>query len=112
MHNALMSPAQRTALACFFFGVALTLLWVPWTSEIGYSWLWSKPKLRPISSDIVADARRHWEAELNSINPTAIDEKWVLAGQDTQAGRGEKVRLELKHALELARLRQAELNRL
>lgn len=55
-----MSRARRIVLASYCLGFALAFIWVPWTHDVGYSWLWSKPKpLEPY--DIVAEARQRWE---------------------------------------------------
>lgn len=57
-----MSRARQIIVVLFGLAVALCFLRIPWTDDVGYSWLWSRPK--PVAvNDIVAEARRRWRTE-------------------------------------------------
>jgi hypothetical protein len=110
-----MNLARRIVLASFCLCVSLVFLWVPWTSDTGYSWLWSKPQSRAIQSDIVADARQRWDAQQRWDAEHRVDgmidvEKWVSAVREANPEDKNKVRGEAKRALDLAKLRHTEFN--
>jgi hypothetical protein len=105
-----MSPARRIVVAAFCLCVSLVFLWVPWTSEAGYSWLWSKPKPRSIQDDIVAEARQRWDAEYRANDMATVGEKWLRAVQQASPEEKERVKQEARRALEMAKLKRAEFN--
>ncbi len=97
-------------MACYCLCVALAFSWVPWTSDVGYSWLWSKPQPKVIGNDIVAEARQHWKAEYNANDITSMGEKWIQAVQQASAEEKEKLRREAKRAMKMAEFRRLELS--
>lgn len=102
------NPARRFVVAFFFLCVSLALLWVPWTRNVGYSFLWSKPRERAIQNDIVVEARQRWDAEYRANDEATVAEKLIAPA--LQADDKEKAKQELKRALGMAKLKQVELN--
>jgi hypothetical protein len=105
-----MNPARRIVVASFCLCVSLVFLWVPWTSEAGYSWLWSKPKPRTIHNDTVAEARQRWDVEYRANDLGTVAEKWIYAVQQASPEDKKRVREEAKRALEMAKLKRAAFN--
>jgi hypothetical protein len=106
-----MNQARRIVLAVYGLAVALAFLWVPWTDDTGYWWLWSRPKpLAVAGNDIVTEARRRWKVEHDANEVPIVGEKWVKALQATPEGERGKLRQEAKDSLALAKLRRAELS--
>ena len=105
-----MSKARRIVLACYCLCVALAFVWVPWTGDVGYSWLWSRPQPRAIRNDLVADARQRWEAEYHANEIATVGEKWLRAvlQANPEDKDKDKVRKEAKRALEMAKLKRSE----
>src|SRR5437764_2479203 len=103
-----MSKARRIVLACYCLCVALAFVWVPWTGDVCYSWLWSRPQPRAIRNDLVADARQRWEAEYHANEIATVGEKWLRAVQQANPEDKDKVRKEAKRALEMAKLKRSE----
>jgi hypothetical protein len=57
-----MSRARQIVVVIYGLSVALCFLRIPWTNDVGYSWLWTRPQ--PVSvNDIVAEARQRWRTE-------------------------------------------------
>ena len=104
-----MSRARRIVLAFYGLGVALTFLWVPWTEDAGYRWLWAVPRPITVDKDIVAEARQRWKAEGRANDIATLGQKWAQEIQETPAKNRDKVREELRLARGLANLRQLEL---
>ncbi len=105
-----MKPARRIVVASFCLCVSLVFLWVPWTSDAGYSWLWSKPRPRAIQNDMVAEARQRWDAEYRANDLATVGEKWIRAVQQASPEDKDRVKEEAKRALEMAKLKRAEFN--
>jgi hypothetical protein len=105
-----INPARRIVVASFCFCTSLVFLWVPWTSDAGYSWLWSKPQLRAIQYDLVADARQRWNAEYRANDEATVGEKWVRAIQEAGPEDKDRVKEEAKRALGMANLKRVSLS--
>ncbi len=87
-----MKPARRIVVASFCLCVSLVFLWVPWTSDAGYSWLWSKPRPRAIQNDMVAEARQRWDAEYRANDLATVGEKWIRAVQQASPEDKDRVK--------------------
>lgn len=105
-----MNSARRIVVAWFCLCVSLAFLWVPWTSDAGYSWLWSKPQPRAIQNDLIAEARQRWEAENRANDVATVGEKWGRAVLQASPEDKNRVREEAKRALEMAKLKQWDLS--
>jgi hypothetical protein len=101
-----MSKARRAAFAAYGLGVVLALLWVPWTEDTGYRWLWTRPRPIALNDDIVSATRRHWRSEYEANNIATVGEKWVHAVEDAAPEDKPRVRQEAKHALAAAKLKR------
>src|SRR5712691_6037040 len=105
-----MPRPRKVLLACYGLAVALVFLWVPWTDNAGYWWLWSRPQQRPLKAyDLVADARQRLESQSQASNLSVIGEKWRKAIQEAPAKDRESVRRQAKQAIALAELHRRAL---
>src|SRR3989442_4834459 len=104
-----MPKARMLLMACYGLAVALVFLWVPWTHNAGYWWLWSRPQQRPLKAyDLVADARHRLDSDYQASDVSVVDQKWLEAIQAAPAEDRESVRKHGRQALELARLHREE----
>lgn len=105
-----MNRARRIVIASFCLCVSVVFLWVPWTDDTGYRWLWAKPQPEIIRNDIVAEARERWDAEYRANDEATVGEKWVLAIQEARSEDKDRLRREAKTALGMAELKRAQLS--
>jgi hypothetical protein len=107
-----MTRPRKVLLACYGLAVALVFLWVPWTHNAGYWWLWSSPQRRPLKTyDLVAEGRQRLESDYQASDLSVVGQKWLRAIQKAPAKDRESVRHQGRQALELARLHREELRR-
>lgn len=107
----LMYQARRIVLAVYGLAVAFVFLFVPWTENTGYWWLWSRPNAVVLSNnDILSEARRNWESDFRANDKFAVGNRWIRTIQEARPEDKNKVREQAKNALATASLRQAELS--
>lgn len=96
-----MSGARRTVLAFCSLVVAVIFLWVPWTNDIGYAWLWTKPKqLHPY--DLVAETRKRWAAGDQAMRDLETIKEGLRFPQDTPPKERNEVRQRTRGTIRLA----------
>lgn len=107
-----MSLSRRVLFACYAVAVALVFLWVPWTFNVGYRWLWSVPKAQPLKTyDVVGEARQRLESECQASDLNALGQKWLKAIQEAPPKDRESIRQNTRGAIALWQLHQDELQR-
>lgn len=107
-----MNRARRIVLAVYGLAVALAFLWVPWTEDMGYRWLWAAPRPITVDKDIVAEARQRWKAEIRSNDTALLGQKWAQELHEAPDADKDKVREKISLACDLATFRQLELSKL
>src|SRR5947208_16400474 len=104
-----MPRARKVLLACYGLTLALVFIWLPWTQNAGYSWLWSRPRERPLNAyDLVGEARHRLESDYRASDLNAVGEKWLEALQEAPSKDRESVRQHMRKAVELARWHRVE----
>jgi hypothetical protein len=108
-----MSKRRRILLACYGVAITLVFLWVPWTNNAGYWWLWSGPQQKPLNAyGLVADARQRLESQYGQASDLSrVFEKWSKAMREAPARDRNDVLKQAKQALALAELHQEALSR-
>lgn len=107
-----MNRARRIVLAVYGLAVALAFLWVPWTEDMGYRWLWAAPRPITVDKDIVAEARQRWKAEIRANDTALLGQKWAQELHEAPDADKDKVREKISLARDLATFRQLELSNL
>ena len=107
-----MNRARRIVLAVYGLAVALAFLWVPWTEDMGYRWLWATPRPITVDKDIVAEARQRWKAETRANDTASLGQKWAQELHEAPDTDKDKVREKIRLARDLATFRQLELSNL
>ena len=107
-----MNRARRIVLAVYGLAVALAFLWVPWTEDMGYRWLWVAPRAITVDEDIVDEARQRWKAETRANDPASLGQKWAQELHEAPDTDKDKVREKIRLARDLATFRQLELSNL
>ena len=112
IEGEVMNRARRVVLAVYGLAVALAFLWVPWTEDVGYRWLWVAPRAITVDEDIVAEARQRWKAETRANDTASLGQKWARELHEAPDTDKDKVREEIRLARDLATFRQLELSNL
>jgi hypothetical protein len=112
IEGEVMNRARRIVLAVYGLAVAVAFLWVPWTEDVGYRWLWVAPRPITVDKDIVAEARQRWKAETRANDIATLGQKWAQELHEAPATDRDKVREKISLARDLATFRQLELSNL
>ena len=107
-----MNRARQIVLAVYGLAVALAFLWVPWTEDVGYRWLWVAPRAITVEEDIVAEARQRWKAETRANDTAMLGQKWAQELHEAPDTDKDKVREKIRLARDLATFQQLELSNL
>jgi hypothetical protein len=112
IEGEVMNWTRRIVLAVYGLAVAVASLWVPWTENLGYRWLWAAPRPVTVEEDIVAEARQRWKAEIRANDLGKLGQKWAQELHEAPDTDKDKVREKISLARDLVTFRQLELSNL